>query len=137
MPKKYGDDRRSQLNEREAAQALREEDLVPSEPCTVVLSKSGWVRLAKGHEIDATTLNYKAGDEYQHAARGRSNQQAVFLDSSGRAYSLPAHSLPSARGLGEPLTSRFHQAKAASFFMPSLASHSKNWCWPVHSVMAL
>ena len=104
---KYGDERRSQLREREAAQALREEDLVPSETCTVVLSKAGWVRLAKGHEIDATTLNYKAGDEFQHAARGRSNQQAIFLDSSGRAYSLPAHSLPSARGLGEPLTSRF------------------------------
>jgi topoisomerase-4 subunit A len=113
--KKYGDDRRSQLNEREAAQALKEEDLVPSEPCTVVLSKSGWVRLGKGHEIDATTINYKAGDEYQHAARGRSNQQAVFLDSSGRAYSLPAHSLPSARGLGEPLTSRFSPGEGNQF----------------------
>ncbi|MDH4018263.1 MAG: DNA topoisomerase IV subunit A [Xanthomonadales bacterium] len=113
--KKYGDDRRSLLNEREAAQALKEEDLVPSEPCTVVLSKSGWVRLGKGHEIDATTINYKAGDEYQHAARGRSNQQAVFLDSSGRAYSLPAHSLPSARGLGEPLTSRFSPGEGSQF----------------------
>ena len=112
---KYGDERRSQLHEREAAQALREEDLVPSEACTVVLSKSGWVRLAKGHEIDAATLNYKAGDEYQHAARGRSNQQAVFLDSFGRAYSLPAHSLPSARGLGEPLTSRFSPGEGAQF----------------------
>ena len=112
---KYGDDRRSQLNERQAAQALREEDLVPSETCTVVLSKSGWVRVAKGHDIDATTLNYKAGDEYQHAARGRSNQQAVFIDSSGRAYSLPAHSLPSARGLGEPLTSRFSSGEGAQF----------------------
>ena len=112
---KYGDERRSQLREREAAQALREEDLVPSETCTVVLSKSGWVRLAKGHDIDATTLNYKAGDEFQHAARGRSNQLAVFLDSSGRAYSLPAHSLPSARGLGEPLTSRFTPADGGQF----------------------
>lgn len=113
--KKYGDDRRSQLNEREAAQALKEEDLVPSEACTVVLSRSGWVRLGKGHEIDAATLNYKAGDEYQHAAKGRSNQQAVFLDSSGRAYSLPAHSLPSARGLGEPLTSRFSPGEGNQF----------------------
>jgi len=112
---KYGDDRRSQLTEREAAQALREEDLVPSEPCTVVLSRSGWVRSAKGHEIDATTLNYKAGDEFQHAARGRSNQQAVFLDSSGRAYSLPAHTLPSARSLGEPLTSRFTLSDGGQF----------------------
>ncbi len=104
---KYGDARRSRLTSREAARALKEEDLIPSEPCTIVLSKSGWVRAAKGHEIDATTLNYKAGDEYQHAARGRSNQQTVFLDSSGRAYALTAHTLPSARSLGEPLTSRF------------------------------
>ena len=112
---KYGDDRRSQLAEREAAQALKEEDLIPSEPCTIVLSKAGWVRAAKGHDIDATTLNYKAGDEFQHAARGRSNQQAVFLDSSGRAYSLPAHSLPSARSLGEPLTSRFTLSEGGQF----------------------
>jgi topoisomerase-4 subunit A len=112
---KYGDERRSQLHERVAAQALREEDLVPSETCTVVLSRSGWVRLAKGHDIEATTLSYKAGDEFLHAARGRSNQQAVFLDSSGRAYSLPAHSLPSARGVGEPLTSRFTPADGGQF----------------------
>ena len=73
------------------------------------------MRAAKGYEIDATTLNYKAGDEFQHAARGRSNQQAVFLDSSGRAYSLPAHSLPSARSLGEPLTSRFTLSEGGRF----------------------
>ena len=112
---KYGDPRRSQLTEREAAQALKEEDLVPAEPCTVVLSKAGWVRAAKGHDIDPTTLNYKAGDEYQHAARGRSNQQAVFLDSSGRAYALTAHTLPSARSLGEPLTSKFTLPEGARF----------------------
>jgi topoisomerase-4 subunit A len=103
----YGDDRRSVLVERDAAQALREQDLVPSEPVTVILSRSGWVRAAKGHDIDASTLNYRAGDEFQHASFGRSNEQAVFLDSRGRAYSLSAHTLPSARGLGEPLTSRF------------------------------
>jgi topoisomerase-4 subunit A len=103
----YGDERRSILVERGAAQALRQEDLVPSEPTTIVLSKSGWVRAAKGHEIDPTSLNYKAGDEYQHSARGRSNEQAVFLDSRGRAYALSAHTLPSARSLGEPLSSRF------------------------------
>ena len=103
----YGDERRSRLVARDAAQALREEDLLPSEPVTVVLSKSGWVRSAKGHDIDAATLNYRAGDEFQDAARGRSSEQAVFLDSSGRSYSLPAHSLPSARSLGEPLSSRF------------------------------
>jgi topoisomerase-4 subunit A len=112
---KYGDERRSHLTEREAAQALKEEDLIPSEPCTIVLSKSGWVRAAKGHEIDPSTLNYKAGDEFLHAARGRSNQQAVFLDSAGRAYSLVAHSLPSARSLGEPLTSRFTQPDGGQF----------------------
>ena len=121
---KHGDDRRSQLNEREAAQALKEEDLIPSEPCTVVLSNSGWVRSAKGHEIDATTLNYKAGDEFLHAARGRSNQQAVFLDSSGRAYSLPAHTLPSARSLGEPLTSRFTPSEGGQF-MYAIAGDSQ------------
>jgi topoisomerase-4 subunit A len=104
---RYGDKRRSKLVERGAAQALREEDLVPSEPVTVILSKSGWVRAAKGHDIDPATLNYRAGDEYQHAAQGRSNEQAVFMDTRGRAYSLSAHTLPSARSLGEPLTSRF------------------------------
>ncbi len=111
----YGDDRRSRLVTREAAQALKEEDLVASEPCTVVLSQAGWVRAAKGHEIDPSTLAYKSGDEYRHAARGRSNQQAVFLDSTGRAYALPAHTLPSARGLGEPLTSRFNLPDGARF----------------------
>ena len=103
----YGDDRRSVLVERDAAQALRQEDLVPSEPVTIVLSKSGWVRSAKGHEIDPSTLNYRAGDEFQHSANGRSNEQAVFLDSRGRAFSLSAHTLPSARSQGEPLSSRF------------------------------
>jgi topoisomerase-4 subunit A len=112
---KYGDERRSRLTERQAAQALKEEDLVPSEPTTIVLSQSGWVRAAKGHDIDPETLGYKAGDAFQDVARGRSNQQAVFLDSTGRAYALPAHSLPSARGLGEPLTSRFSLPDGARF----------------------
>jgi len=103
---KYGDDRRTKIVEREAAQAIDESELVANEPATIILSKGGFVRSAKGHEIDARTLTYKAGDEYQHAARGRSVQQAVFLDSTGRAYSVVAHSLPSARGLGEPLSSR-------------------------------
>ncbi|HET9475158.1 MAG TPA: DNA topoisomerase IV subunit A [Steroidobacteraceae bacterium] len=103
---KYGDDRRTKIVEREAAQAIDESQLVANEPATIILSKGGFVRSAKGHEIDARTLQYKTGDEYQHAARGRSVQQAVFLDSTGRAYSLVAHSLPSARGLGEPLSSR-------------------------------
>jgi topoisomerase-4 subunit A len=111
----YGDDRRSILVERGAAQALREEDLVPSEPSTIILSQSGWVRAAKGHDIDPESLNYRAGDEYRHSARGRSNEQAVFLDSRGRAYSLPAHTLPSARSLGEPLSSRFNIQAGENF----------------------
>ena len=111
----FGDARRSKLVEREAAQALKQEDLVPSEQVTIVLSKSGWVRLAKGHDIDPVTLSYRAGDEFQHSARGRSNELAVFLDAAGRAYALPAHSLPSARGLGEPLSSKFSSPDGASF----------------------
>ena len=103
---KYGDERRTKIVEREAAVAIDESQLVANEPATIILSKGGFVRSAKGHEIDARTLQYKSGDEYQHSAKGRSIQQAVFLDSTGRAYSLVAHSLPSARGLGEPLSSR-------------------------------
>jgi topoisomerase IV subunit A len=103
---KYGDDRRTKIVEREAAVAIDESELIANEPATVVLSKGGFVRSAKGHEIDPRTLTYKAGDEYQHSAKGRSVQQAAFLDSTGRSYSLVAHSLPSARGLGEPLSSR-------------------------------
>ena len=111
----YGDDRRSILVERSAAQALKQEDLLPSEPVTIVLSRSGWVRSAKGHDIDPTSLNYRAGDEFQHSSRGRSNEAAIFLDSTGKTYSLPAHSLPSARSLGEPLSSRFNIQDGASF----------------------
>jgi topoisomerase-4 subunit A len=103
---KYGDDRRTKIVEREAAVAIDESELVANEPATIVLSKGGFVRSAKGHEIDPRTLQYKAGDEYQHSAKGRSVQQAAFLDSTGRSYSVVAHSLPSARGLGEPLSSR-------------------------------
>ncbi len=111
----YGDDRRSILVERSAAQALRQEDLLPSEPVTIVLSRSGWVRSAKGHDIDPTSLNYRAGDEFQHSSHGRSNEQAIFLDSTGKTYSLLAHTLPSARSLGEPLSSRFNIQDGASF----------------------
>jgi topoisomerase-4 subunit A len=111
----YGDDRRSLIVEREAAQALDETALVPSEPVTIVLSEKGWVRAARGHDIDPTSLSYKAGDGFRAAAYGRSNQQVVFLDSSGRAYTLAAHSLPSARGQGEPLTGRFNPPDGAHF----------------------
>ncbi|HVN43356.1 MAG TPA: DNA gyrase C-terminal beta-propeller domain-containing protein, partial [Steroidobacteraceae bacterium] len=96
-------------------QAIDENELVASEPVTVVLSKSGWVRAAKGHDIDPRTLSYKTGDEYRVCARGRNTQLAVFLDSTGRAYSLPAHTLPSARGQGEPLSGRLDPPDGASF----------------------
>ena len=112
---KYGDDRRSKLVARAAAQAIDATELVASEPTTVVLSKSGWVRAAKGHEIDPRTLSYKTGDEYRACARGRSTQFAVFLDSTGRAYSLLAHTLPSARGQGEPLSGRLDPPDGATF----------------------
>ena len=111
----YGDDRRSPIVERRAARALDEADLVPSEALTVVLSSKGWVRAAKGHEIDPASLSYKAGDGYLASAQGKSNQLAVFIDSRGRSYATPAHSLPSARGQGEPLTGRFKPASGAEF----------------------
>jgi topoisomerase-4 subunit A len=104
---KYGDARRSPLVARAAAQALAESELVVSEPVTVVLSAKGWVRSAKGHDIVANELSYREGDQYLAAARGRTAQQVAFLDSTGRSYSTPAHTLPSARGNGEPLTGRF------------------------------
>ena len=111
----YGDARRSPIIERAEARALSETELLPSEPVTVVLSEMGWVRCAKGHEVDAAGLSYKAGDSFKSAAPGRSNQYAVFIDSSGRSYSLAAHSLPSARGQGEPLTGRLTPPPGASF----------------------
>jgi topoisomerase IV subunit A len=111
----YGDDRRSPIVARAEARALSETELLPTEPVTVVVSEKGWVRCAKGHDIDATGLSYKAGDGFKVAAPGRSNQYAVFIDSTGRSYSLPAHSLPSARGQGEPLTGRLQPPPGATF----------------------
>jgi topoisomerase-4 subunit A len=112
---KYGDERRTKIIEREAAQAIDETSLIANEPVTVVLSTGGWVRSAKGHEIDARTLSYKSGDAFKALARGRSLQPAVFIDSTGRTYSLPAHSLPSARGQGEPLSGRLDPPDGAKF----------------------
>ncbi len=111
----YGDDRRSPIVERAEARALSENELLPSEPVTVVISDKGWARCAKGHDVDAGGLSYKAGDGFKAAAVGRSNQYAVFIDSTGRSYSLAAHSLPSARGQGEPLTGRLTPPPGASF----------------------
>lgn len=112
---KHGDERRSPLVQRDIALTMEETELAPSEPVTVVLSEKGWVRAAKGHELDPKGLGYKAGDAYLAAARLRSNQPVVFLDSTGRSYSLPAHTLPSARGQGEPLTGRLAPPKGADF----------------------
>ncbi|MEG0862066.1 MAG: DNA topoisomerase IV subunit A [Pseudomonas sp.] len=111
----YGDNRRSPIIERAEAKALSENELMPTEPVTVVLSEKGWVRCAKGHDIDATGLSYKAGDGFKTAAAGRSNQFAVFIDSTGRSYSVAAHTLPSARGQGEPLTGRLTPPPGAAF----------------------
>ncbi len=112
---KYGDDRRTRIIERPAAQAIDENQLISSEPVTVILSKRGWARGGKGHEIDPASLTYKSGDEFLEASKGRSNQQVVFLDSTGRTYSLQAHTLPSARSQGEPLSGRFNSPDGASF----------------------
>ena len=111
----YGNERRTVLVEREAAQALDETQLVASEPVTVVLSQAGYARAAKGHEIDPATLNYRSGDSFLAAAQGRSNQLAMFIDSTGRVYSVVAGTLPSARGQGEPLSSRFKPPDGAGF----------------------
>jgi len=118
----YGDDRRSPIIEREAAQALDPNTLIPAEPLTVVLSQNGWVRAAKGHEVEPAGLNYKGDDKYQHSAQGRSNQLVVFIDSTGRSYTLPAHSLPSARGQGEPLSGRFNPPAGAQFVATLMAA---------------
>lgn len=101
--------------ERGEAKALSETDLLPTEPVTVVMSEQGWVRSAKGHDIDPTGLSYKAGDAFKQAVQGRSNQFVVLLDSTGRSYSLPAHTLPAARGQGEPLSGRLTTPPGATF----------------------
>lgn len=111
----FGDARRSPLVRRAEAKALDETALVSADPVTIVLSKQGWVRAAKGHDIDPEGLSYKSGDSFHLACLGKSNQQAVFIDSSGRSYSLPAHTLPSARGQGEPLTGRINPPSGANF----------------------
>ncbi len=111
----FGDNRRSRIVEREEAKALSETDLMPTEPVTVVLSEKGWVRCAKGHDIDAQGMNYRSGDSYLDSSKGKSNQYAVFLDSTGRTFSLLANTLPSARGLGEPVTGRVNPVAGAEF----------------------
>ncbi len=111
----YGDDRRSPIEQRAEARAYSELDLMTADPTTVVLSEKGWIRAAKGHDIDPTTLNYKSGDKYSLSARGRTNQSVMVLDTTGRTYSIAAHSLPSARGQGEPITGRINPPSGATF----------------------
>ncbi|MGA9538447.1 MAG: DNA topoisomerase IV subunit A [Desulfobacterales bacterium] len=112
---KYGDERRTLIVEREEARAIKAVELTAVEPVTVVLSTGGWVRAAKGHELEPTNLTYKAGDGFLSAARGKTTHPAVFLDTKGRSYSLPAHTLASARGHGEPLTGKLTPSNGARF----------------------
>ncbi|MCW2479398.1 DNA topoisomerase IV subunit A [Candidatus Symbiopectobacterium sp. NZEC135] len=118
----YGDDRRSPLHERAEAKAMSEHDFVPSEPVTIVLSEMGWVRSAKGHDIDPSGLSFKAGDSFRAAARGKSNQPVVFIDSTGRSYALDPITLPSARGQGEPLTGKLTPPPGATIEHVLMAS---------------
>jgi len=101
---KYGDERRSPIVARQEAQAFSEKDLLTADPVTVVISKQGWIRAAKGHEIDPSGLNYKSGDGYKLACKGRSNQPTILIDTTGRSFTIDTHTLPSARGQGEPVT---------------------------------
>ncbi|NIY90878.1 DNA topoisomerase IV subunit A [Vibrio diazotrophicus] len=124
---KYGDDRRSPLVEREEAKALTERDLMPSELITVVLSEKGWIRHAKGHDVDGASLSYKSGDAYLAQASGKSNQQAVFFGSDGRSYSLESHTLPSARGQGEPITGRLNVAEGTTIRQVIMGEEEQLW----------
>ncbi|NCF19167.1 MAG: DNA topoisomerase IV subunit A [Haliea sp.] len=115
VAEQYGDDRRSPLVSREEARAFSDLELMTADPISVVLSEKGWIRAAKGHDIDPASLSYKSGDSYKMAVRGRSNQPTVILDSTGRAYTVPSHNLPSARGQGEPVTGRINPPSGATF----------------------
>jgi topoisomerase-4 subunit A len=127
LAEKHADKRRTTIVEREAAQAIAESELVVDEPVTVVLSDRGWARAAKGHEIDVAGLSYRSGDQFLAAARGRSNQLAVFIDSTGRAYSVGAHALPSARGQGEPLSGHFNPPDGANFRAVLIGAPEERW----------
>ncbi len=113
--KRFGDDRRSPLVHRAEAQAINENDMLPADPVTVVLSEAGWIRCAKGHDVDAENLTFRAGDQYLSHAQGKSNQRVYVFDEAGRSYALPINNLPSARGLGEPLSSKLSPASGIGF----------------------
>jgi topoisomerase-4 subunit A len=127
LAEKHGDKRRTMIVEREAAQAIAESELIADEPVTVVLSEHGWARAAKGHDIDAAALSYRSGDQFLAAARGRSNQLAVFIDSTGRSYSVGAHALPSARGQGEPLSGHLNPPDGSSFRAVLIGEPQDRW----------
>ena len=111
----FGDDRRSPIIGASSAKMFSEEDTITSDPVTIVLSSAGWIRSAKGHELDPSTLSYRGEDKLKDFSRGRNNQPCVFIDALGKAYPLPAHTLPSARGLGEPLTGRVTSSSGVEF----------------------
>ena len=123
--KKYASPRISQLVEREEAKMISESDMTPAEPVTVILSEMGWVRCAKGHDIDPKSLSYKAGDNYRAHACGKSNQAVVFIDSTGRSYALDPLSLPSARSQGEPLTGKLNLPAGATIEYVVMASEQQ------------
>lgn len=124
--KKFGDDRRSPIVERAEANVINEQDLMPADPITVVLSKAGWIRSAKGHDVDVHNLNYRTGDEYLSHCIGKSNQKVYLLDETGRSYTLPASNLPSARGQGEPLTSKLNPPSGKQFIQVFMADEEQN-----------
>jgi len=123
----YGDERRSPIEQRDAAQAISEAELIPSEPITVVLSERGWVRAGKGLDVDPKSLNYKSGDSFQSAARGRTNGSAMFLDSTGRVYCVAAHSFPSARSLGEPISGRLKPPDGSRFISVIMGAEDERY----------
>jgi topoisomerase-4 subunit A len=127
LAEEHGDQRRTSIIERPQAKAIAEADLIANDPITVVLSARGWVRAAKGHEVDVESLAYRSGDSFLAAAPGRSNETAIFLDSTGRAYNVPSHTLPSARGQGEPLSGHLNPPDGASFCAVMIGRPDDRW----------
>ncbi|MFT4019973.1 MAG: DNA topoisomerase IV subunit A [Acinetobacter sp.] len=125
--KKFGDDRRSPIVAREEAVQIKEQDLIPAEAVTVVLSEAGWIRAAKGADVDAPNLNYRAGDQYLSHAVGKTNQRAYFIDETGRSYAVAINTLPSARGLGEPLSSKLSPANGVGFTQVLIADDAQEF----------
>ena len=127
LSEEHGDERRTLIVERSAARTIDEAELVASELVTVVLSERGWARAAKGHEVNAEALSYRSGDQFLAAVMGRSNQLSVFIDSTGRAYSLSTHALPSARGQGEPLSGHLNPLDGSSFKAVLIGENDARW----------